>query len=164
MADNRRHLTLAEVHATIEQRSIPEPNSGCLLWEGMISQDNRGPVNSVYGAIRLRRKMVKVHRVVHEFFNGPIPAGMHVLHKCDVPLCCNPAHLFLGDNTANIADKVAKDRARKKLTHEKAREIHAMRAKGMTSKRIGELMAVNPSTVSRIIAGKRRPAAMPAVR
>ncbi len=44
--------------------------------------------------------------------NGPVPAGMHVCHKCDMPACINPAHLFLGTDLDNAKDKVAKGRCR----------------------------------------------------
>jgi hypothetical protein len=162
MADNRRRLTLEEVHATIERRSVPEPNSGCRLWEGMVNQDNRGNVRSLYGAIRLRGRMVKVHRVAWEFANGQIPGGAHVLHRCDVPICCNPQHLFLGDNGINIADKITKERGSKKQTAEKAKEIHAMRRAGASHAELATTFGVNQSTISRILSGKRRTTALPA--
>lgn len=44
--------------------------------------------------------------------NGPIPAGLFVLHKCDNNRCCNEEHLFLGTQAENIADAVAKGRMR----------------------------------------------------
>lgn len=53
------------------------------------------------------------HRVSYEDRFGPIPAGMHCLHRCDNPRCVNPDHLFLGTNTDNIADRVAKKRSNK---------------------------------------------------
>lgn len=163
MADNTRYLTFAEVVAIIEARSIPEPNTGCHLWEGSIVVPKPGK-SVIYGNVRLNGRMVKVHRVMFEAAYGPLPAGAQVLHRCDVGLCCNPAHLFLGDNASNIADKVAKDRARKSLTLEKAMAMHDMKAAGLSLAEIARRLAVNPSTVSRIVSGLRRPAAAPARR
>ncbi len=35
---------------------------------------------------------------------------MEVLHDCDIPLCVNPTHLFLGTQKDNVADCMAKGR------------------------------------------------------
>lgn len=42
---------------------------------------------------------------------GPIRSGLHVLHRCDNPPCCNPRHLFLGTARDNIADCISKGRS-----------------------------------------------------
>jgi hypothetical protein len=55
-------------------------------------------------------KDVTVHRLVWEEANGPIPDGLHVLHRCDVPACCNIDHLFLGTPADNLRDQIAKGR------------------------------------------------------
>lgn len=34
-----------------------------------------------------------VHRIAHELFVGPIPAGLDIDHLCRVRDCANPAHL-----------------------------------------------------------------------
>lgn len=52
----------------------------------------------------------KAHRYVWELTNGPIPHGMLILHRCDVPPCVNPSHLFLGTHADNMADMHAKGR------------------------------------------------------
>lgn len=49
------------------------------------------------------------HRVAWALCHGSLPA-LHVLHRCDVPLCVNPVHLFLGTQADNMADMQAKGR------------------------------------------------------
>lgn len=51
-----------------------------------------------------------MHRLSFIAFNGPIPDGMYVLHKCDNRACINPEHLFLGTYSDNIRDCYAKGR------------------------------------------------------
>ncbi len=53
---------------------------------------------------------IGAHRVSWEIHFGAIPEGQWVLHRCDNPRCCNPAHLFLGTSKENVADMVAKSR------------------------------------------------------
>lgn len=161
MADNRRILTFEEVHALLLERCIPEPNSGCLLWTGATPAP-KGRRRQLYGSIRLNGRMEAVHRVAYQAAHGAIPTGAQILHRCDVGLCCNPNHLFVGDYKANIADKVAKDRARKRLTIDKARRIHEMATSGVSHTKLAQLFGVRQSTISRICAGERRPAALPA--
>jgi len=68
-----------------------------------------------YGSFWLNGAKVGAHRVAWELCHGPIPPGMHVLHHCDVRPCV--AHLFLGDDAANMADRHAKGRDAKGDAH-----------------------------------------------
>lgn len=87
----------------LAHHSIPEPNSGCLLWASAVNRKG-------YGHMMWRGKTHLAHRVAWACANGPIPAGLLICHRCDVPSCINPDHLFLGTNAANMADMVAKER------------------------------------------------------
>lgn len=82
--------------------SVPEPNTGCLLWLGH-SFDR-------YGVLRVRGKYMRAHRFAYERINGPIGAGLCVLHRCDTPMCVNPEHLFLGTQKDNMLDRERKGR------------------------------------------------------
>jgi hypothetical protein len=75
----------------------------CWEWRG--ARDRKG-----YGRVWLPQRMVLAHRAAWELARAAIPEGMHILHHCDHPPCCNPAHLFLGSNADNVADKVRKQR------------------------------------------------------
>lgn len=125
-------------------------SQGCVEWRG-------GRCRKGYGALNLDGVTEKAHRVAYIVAHGSIPAGVHVLHKCDNRACVNPEHLMLGSNSDNIADKVAKDRASKRLTAESALEIKGMIVAGRNQYEIAALYGVAQSTVSRIGSGARRP-------
>jgi hypothetical protein len=63
-------------------------------------------INSGYGKFLLGL----AHRFAYEYFVGPIPEGLCVLHKCDNPGCVNPNHLFLGTHKDNTQDMYKKGR------------------------------------------------------
>lgn len=92
---------------SFEERVERITESGCWFWMGQIKR--RGyPYGRWYIGLRERY----AHRLAWMLFRGPIPAGMRVLHRCDVPFCVNPAHLFVGTAADNTHDMVRKGRAR----------------------------------------------------
>jgi len=87
----------------LERRLTRMPND-CLVWTGYTSPEG-------YGMIGVAHKIVRVHRLAWELYVGPIPEGQLVRHfVCDNPPCCNVAHLRLGTDADNSADKMAKGR------------------------------------------------------
>lgn len=92
-----------------ESKYIPEPNSGCWLWEGRC-------VGSGYGSIAeggTFGRSLLAHRVSYELYIGPIPDGMCILHKCDTKLCVNPDHLRIGSSSDNMQDMIDKRRQKR---------------------------------------------------
>ena len=108
-----------------EEKIYIEPNSGCWLWTASCDSTGYGQIynDSVRGPER-------THRVAWKLYNGEIPEGMHVLHKCDTKVCVRPDHLFVGTANDNVQDMINKkrnavgERRAIKLTEKKAREIY----------------------------------------
>ena len=92
---------------TPEERFWKKVNKteGCWLWTG-------GHNGVGYGIIRVWAVRSYAHRFSWVLHNGPVPEGLQVLHRCDVPACVRPDHLFLGTQQANVDDMRNKGRAR----------------------------------------------------
>jgi len=134
------------------ERTADMPN-GCKEWTG--GKDKKG-----YG--RTGPKLggeVLAHRMSYILAHGPIPEGLHVLHKCDNPPCVNPDHLYVGTNDDNVRDRHERSRwacqrgeqnPRAKLTDD---DIRSIRSDARPQDRIGVDYGISQSTVSSI---KRR--------
>lgn len=89
---------------TFLNKTIPVTETGCWIWIGAVTAKG-------YGFFNKNKKRIKAHRHSFELFHQKEIGSMCVLHKCDVPSCVNPEHLFLGTQKDNMLDKKLKGRA-----------------------------------------------------
>ena len=131
-----------------------DQSGDCWIWTGY--RDKK----MGYGMFWLGGKMHLSHRVAYELFKGPIAEGMHVCHSCDVPGCVNPAHLWLGSNAANVADKVSKGRqsSMKGTAHPSARideaTVRWIRSCELSGAEIGRRLGMDRSSINYIRKGR----------
>jgi hypothetical protein len=136
--------------------SFVVPVGDCWEWTGAISPQGYGRFGWAMSDVRM------AHRVAWALTNGPIPADMHVLHRCDNRPCVRPSHLFLGTNRDNVDDKMAKGRqsrgethGRAKLTAPEALAIRVWRIAGYPVARLAEMFGVSEASVS-VIANRKK--------
>jgi hypothetical protein len=129
-------------------------SDGCWEWQGSRERGGYG----IIGASRHQRAR-KAHRVSWELHNGPIPAGLDVLHHCDNKPCVRPDHLYLGTNLDNARDRIERglEAFRKgqangnaKLTEADVRAIIAALQAGSTQQAAANRFGVSQPTVSEI--------------
>jgi hypothetical protein len=122
----------------------------CWEWLGSLNQEGwHGQWRSKDGRIEL------THRASWRLFKSEIPGGLFVLHRCDNPKCVNPTHLFLGNQTDNMADMYRKGRDRQgvskgeehgmsKLTSDAVLEIRTSNESGVV---LARKFGITPTTV-----------------
>jgi hypothetical protein len=100
-----------------DEKWVGEPNSGCWLWTG-------GLTKSGYGSFGADTNWpMRAHRYSYLRFNGPIPDGQVVRHKCDVMCCVNPKHLEVGTQADNMNDAKTRGRMKGKCGRRKPTEL-----------------------------------------
>lgn len=127
----------------------------CWIWMACINRHG-------YGSLKANHRSSLAHRVSWSLANGPIPDGLCVLHRCDVRTCVNPAHLFLGTFADNMADMVAKGRARNnpacgsrckfaRLNEDRVRAIRlARRVDGLSFVELAKRFGVPRQTIGKV--------------
>jgi hypothetical protein len=117
-----------------------------------------------YGRVTWRGESWRAHRLSYTAFVAPIRSDLSCLHKCDVPACINPAHLYLGTQRDNISDFIERgvgyywnQYSKSVLTEVQVAEIKflcAERPRRFTHRQIADAYKVTRSTVSSISRGE----------
>lgn len=134
----------------VEGKVQKEPTSGCWLWTGSMAS---GGYARFSGDVPGRKgRQHGCHRVSYELFVGKIPEGKMVLHRCDVRLCVNPGHLYVGDAKDNSADMHERGRAVARRGNEGVgeRELRELiKRAGLTKTELASRLGRSKSMVSR---------------
>jgi hypothetical protein len=145
------------------ERFLAKVNIGeygkCWLWNASLSTGGYGQFTAPTGGNRV--KNAPAHRFSWELYNGPIPSGKHILHKCDTRHCVNPEHLFVGTHQQNMQDRDSKGRQAKgarsglaKLCDEKILAIRSRYKLGETQTVLASVFGVNQTKISDIVTRK----------
>ena len=127
------------------------PECGCWIWMGTLALNG-------YGRLWMNKKRQSAHRASWKIYNGSIPNGMGILHRCDTKSCVNPHHLFLGTNKDNTQDAVKKNRQLKGESHGCAKlseqEVKEIRKDNHTLRTIAIDYSISRRQILRIKQGK----------
>ncbi len=146
-----------------------EKKDKCWLWKG--KKDKYG-----YAKSRVIKLTWHAHRASYFLFKEDIPKGMCVCHKCDMPSCVNPEHLFLGTQKENVRDMIKKGRKpigenhpsrknpdylkrgsnhwKSNLTEKQVEKIKSYEGGYGIGRRLAKRFKVSPQTISNIRNGK----------
>ena len=142
-------------------KKIVVDDNGCWIFQGATRKKGLP-----YGWVGYKNTQMNAHRASWIHAYGEIPKGLNVCHKCDVPQCINPEHLFLGTQKENVLDMWRKGRHPSinlggerhpgaKLTLEQVREIRFMLSQKIKQKLIAEKFNLSQVAISDI-KNKRR--------
>ena len=118
--------------------------SGCWeftgrCWPGRSAED---PAAGRYGRLNIYGRTYKTHRIAAAVHLGLDieDTAVKVLHACDNPPCCNPAHLSLGTDGDNVRDAITKGRmtgppAQLREVCAKGHDLSVTRVPGTSKKR-----------------------------
>lgn len=133
----------------------------CWRWQGTVTTGGYGTMRLTKGG----RAQVTASRIAFYVATGHHPGDLFVCHRCDNPICVNPAHLFVGSQKDNMQDCAIKGRCRtgdlpKGLAHHNARldplKVRAIRGRvrgGESMASVARAHGVSETAISRVVQG-----------
>jgi hypothetical protein len=121
-----------------------------------------------YGKLKHQGKWFRANRLAYELFNGPIPDGLFICHRCDNAACVNPKHLYAGTHEQNMRDAAERKRhfrgnkpdrrgelnPKAKLNSKSVRIIRERLSAGAKQKEIAAEYSISRGTVGGIKSGR----------
>ncbi len=166
-------MAYAEVIPLLTKKTIDRFNKyikktdSCWLWTGRKFTAGYG-MFEIYDLNLGKKRKTTSHRISWMIKNGTIKRNLFVCHSCDNPPCVNPTHLFVGTQSMNLQDAIAKGRFqniargrqligeknnRTKLTIDDVTAIKVLNSRGMSSLMISQIFNVSENCIRRIVSG-----------
>jgi hypothetical protein len=125
-----------------------------------------GAKSAGYGVLRIDGELYGAHRLMLLITKGLWSDTLDTCHKCDLPACVRPRHLWQGSRADNLADMISKGRHRSnpvrgsknyaaKLTEKTVRAIIEDARAGASWMALARKHGVSKSTIGNILHGRR---------
>lgn len=136
-----------------------KPNQ-CWIWTAALAHG--------YGRFGMRcedgkHRLFNANRVALSIHLGRDIGNQWALHTCDTPGCCNPRHLYVGDQVDNMRDTVQRgrhytpfkeNRYTAKLTEADVQIIRELRGMGVSYPRLGRIFSVSKTCIRQAVLGR----------
>lgn len=128
----------------------PPPADECWDWTGGLAAGR-------YGTMSFGANSVLAHVVSHRIYNTHDPITdekPYVLHSCDRPICCQPAHLHADTQANNVLEAVERNRHTHGEGHHRARlkepDVLFIRQSSLSNVALANTFGVHKQTVAAI--------------
>lgn len=144
------------VHVRFWKYVQKKAHHDCWIWIGSLT------VRGGYGQLNDKGKLLKAHRLSFQIHNGHIPKGLFICHRCNVPACCNPQHLYAGtakqnwDDTIDAGTRFVPNGAKGEKHHDaklNIKQVKYILASSETGVGLAKKFGVTPQSISRIRKG-----------
>lgn len=124
----------------VENRGYETP---CHIWTGRTDQAG-------YGYLVVDGRITRAHRWNYERLVAQIPVGAILCHRCDIPACIRPDHLFPGSQADNMRDMARKERGANQISITTALRAIELLELGNSVTDVGAILDISRNAVGAI--------------